>query len=86
MVEVNLGNGDVGIMQTVNPENDEVSIQFSQLDDSGKLGESIELDSGEPICKLIFNNIDGLENLINILELLRKRVYRSNHFYEKMLP
>ena len=70
----------------VNPENDEVSIEFSQLDDIGKLGESIELDSGEPICKLIFNNIDGLENLINILELLKKRVYRNNHFYEKMLP
>ena len=86
MIEINLGNGDIAITQKANSENDEISIEFSQLNDSGKLGEFVELDSGKPICKLVFNNIDGLENLINILELLRERVYRSNHFYEKMLP
>lgn len=86
MIEINLGNGDIGITQTVDAENDEVSIEFSKLNDDGRLGEPVELKSGESICKLLFDNIDGLENLINILNSVRERVYRNNHFYEKMIP
>ena len=86
MIEITLGNGDIGITQTVKPDNDEVSIEFSQLVDKGRLGEPIPLESGNPICKLNFGNIDGLDNLIKILNLLKKRVYKSNYFYEKMLP
>ena len=58
---------------------------FSQLDDDGKVGEQIDNDTGQPICKILFDNIDGLENLINILHLLKYRVYRNDYFYEKML-
>lgn len=86
MIEITLGNGDIGITQTVKPDNDEISIEFSQLVDKGRLGETIPLESGNPICKLNFSNVDGLDNLIQILNLLKKRVYKSNYFYEKTLP
>lgn len=86
MITIHLGNGDIAITQTVNPELDKISIKFSQLDTVGKLGEQIENDVGVPIEEIVFDNIDGLENLINLLNILKKRVYRSNHFYKKMLP
>lgn len=87
MIVIKLGNGDIGIIQTVNASNDEISLMFSQLEDTGKLGERLdEEDIGQPICKIQFNNIDGLDNLINILDSLKERVYRNNYFYEKMLP
>lgn len=83
---IHLGNGDIAITQTVDPELDKISVMFSQLDTVGKLGEQIENDVGVPIVEIIFDNIDGLENLISLLKILKKRVYRNNHFYEKMLP
>lgn len=86
MLEINLGNGNIGMLQTIDPNNDEISIEFSQLEDSGELGEYIPLEAGEPICKLNFVNIAGLENFIKILGSLKKEVYRNNYFYEKMLP
>ena len=72
--------------QTVDSNKDEISLLFSQWDDYGKVGEQIDNDTGQPICKILFDNIDGLENLINILHLLRYRAYRNDYFYEKMLP
>ena len=87
MIVIKLGTGDIGITQTVSPESNEISLMFSQLDDNGRVGELLnEEDVGQPICKIQFDNIDGLDNLINILDSLRESVYRSNHFYEKMLP
>lgn len=86
MTTIHLGNGDIAITQTVDPKLDKISIMFSQLDTVGKLGEQIENDVGIPIGEIVFDNIDGLENLINLLKILKKRVYRSNHFYKKMLP
>lgn len=86
MLEINLGNGNIGILQTIDSNNDEISIEFSKLEDSGKLGEYISLEAGEPICKLNFVSIAGLENFIEILGSLKKEVYRNNYFYEKMLP
>ena len=38
MLEINLGNGNIGILQTIDSNNDEISIEFSKLEDSGKLG------------------------------------------------
>ncbi len=81
-----LGNGDIAITQTVDPELNKVSLMFSQLDTVGRLGEKIENDVGVPIGEIVFDNVDGLENLISILKILKKRVYRDNHFYKKMLP
>lgn len=86
MLEINLGNGNIGILQTIDFNNDEISIEFSKLEDSGKLGEHISLEAGESICKLNFVSIAGLENFIEILGSLKKEVYRNNYFYEKMLP
>ena len=86
MISIHLGNGDIAITQTVDSELDKISVMFSQLDTVGKLGEQIENDVGVPIVEIIFDNIDGLENLISLLKILKKRVYRNNHFYEKMLP
>lgn len=86
MLEINLGNGNIGILQTIDSNNDEISIEFSKLEDSGKLGERISLEAGEPICKLNFVSIAGLETFIEILGSLKKEVYRNNYFYEKMLP
>ena len=86
MLKINLGNGNIGILQTIDSNNDEISIEFSKLEDSGKLGERISLEAGEPICKLNFVSIVGLENFIEILGSLKKEVYRNNYFYEKMLP
>lgn len=69
MIVIKLGNGDIGITQTVSPESNEISLMFSQLDDTGRVGELLnEEDVGQPICKIQFDNIDGLDNLINILE------------------
>ena len=48
--------------------------------------QKIENDVGVPIGEIVFDNVDGLENLISILKILKKRVYRDNHFYKKMLP
>lgn len=86
MITIHLGNGDIAITQTVDPELDKISVRFSQLDTVGKLGEQIENDVGVPIREIVFDNVDGLENLINFLKILKKRVYRNNHFYQKMLP
>lgn len=86
MTTIHLRNGDIAITQTVDPKLDKISIMFSQLDTVGKLGEQIENDVGIPIGEIVFDNIDGLENLINLLKILKKRVYRNNHFYKKMLP
>lgn len=86
MITIHLGNGDIAIKQTVDPELDKISVMFSQLDTVGKLGEQIENDVGVPIAEIVFDNIDGLENLINLLKILKKRAYRDNHFYQKMLP
>lgn len=83
---IHLGNGDIAITQTVDPEFDKISVMFSQLDNVGKLGEKIENYIGIPIGEIVFDNIDGLENLINVLNILKKRVYRNNYFYKKMLP
>ena len=38
---IHLGNGDIAITQTVDPEFDKISVMFSQLDNVGKLGEKI---------------------------------------------
>lgn len=86
MLTIHLGNGDIGITQTMDSKIDEISLSFSQLDSIGKLGEQIEENIGEPIFKIIFDNIEGLENLIDILDNFKKRVYRNNYFYEKMFP
>lgn len=83
---IHLGNGNIAITQTVDPELNKISVMFSQLDTVGELGEQIENDVGVPIGEIIFDNIGGLENLINLLNILKKRVYRNNHFYKKMLP
>lgn len=85
MTSIHLGKGNIGITLLVDSELDKISIMFSQLDTDGQLGEQID-EVGEPISEIIFDNINGLENLINILNLLKKRVYRDNHFYKKMLP
>lgn len=87
MTTIKLGNGNIGITQTVNPDINEISLMFSQLEDTGRVGERLdEEDTKYPICKIQFDNIDGLDNLINMLSFLRERVYRSDYFYEKMLP
>lgn len=85
MITIHLGNGDIGITQIVDPEFDRISVMFSQLDTVGKLGEQINND-GIPIGEIIFDNIDGLENIINILKNLKKRVYSNNQFFKKILP
>lgn len=86
MISVHLGNGNIAITQSVDPEIDKISVSFSHLSTVGKLGEQIEEDNGEQICEIIFDNIDGLDNFIKILNVLKKRVYRNNHFYKRMLP
>lgn len=86
MITIHLGNGDIAIKQTVDPELDKISVMFSQLDTVGKLGEQIENDVGIPVGEIVFDNVEGLENLINLLNILKKRVYRNNYFYKKMLP
>lgn len=85
MISIHLGKGNIGITSLVDSELDKISIMFSQLNTNGQLGEQID-EVGEPISEIIFDNIDGLKNLINILNILKKRVYRNNHFYKKMLP
>lgn len=87
MINIKLGNGDIGIVQTVNQDNDEISLTFSQLDDTGRVGELLREDEiGEPICKIEFDNIEGLDNFVNVLDSLRKRVYWNHHFFNKALP
>lgn len=86
MINIKLGNGDIAIVQTVNSDNNEISLTFTQLDDTGRVGELHREDEiGEPICKIHFDNIDGLDNFVDILDSLRKRVYWNHHFFDKAL-
>lgn len=87
MINIKLGNGDIAIVQIVNPDNNEISLTFTQLDDTGRVGELLRGgEIGEPICKIEFDSIDGLDNFINILDSLKKRSYWNYHFFEKVLP
>lgn len=86
MTTIHLGNGNIGITQTINQEINKISVIFSQLDTVGRLGEQVENDNEIPIVEIVFDNINGLENLINILKIFKEKVYRNDHFYKKMLP
>lgn len=86
IITIRLGKGNIGITQTPFDENNEMSLAFSLLDNEGKLGEEILLNEGTTICKVIFDNIAGLENLIEILNKLKRSAYRSNAIFSSNIP